>query len=112
MSPPPGAVNFTNNIERLRDASHVRAFDPNEWKAALNQAGFEISSELIMEETVSLGDWLYPVKEGGKEDNQVRKAWESAPARINHLLKADIVDGVIRSWTKQRIVITASPETP
>ena len=112
MSPPPGAADFTNRIEKLRDASHIRAFDQNEWGQMLNEAGFEISSERIMEESVSLGDWLYPVRGGGDEEDLVRRAWKAVPAKVSGLLKADIIDGVIRGWTKRRIVIVASPETP
>jgi ubiquinone/menaquinone biosynthesis C-methylase UbiE len=112
MSPPRGATGFTNDIEKLRDSSHVRAFDPAEWRLMLGEAGLEISSELILEEPISFGDWLYPVGAGGKEEGAVRTAWKSAPARVRRLLKADMREGVIRGWTKHRIVFVASPETP
>ncbi|HME18296.1 MAG TPA: methyltransferase domain-containing protein [Nitrososphaerales archaeon] len=112
MSPPRGATDFANHIEKLRDSSHARAFDPAEWRLMLDEADLEISSELILEEAISLGDWLYPVEAGGKEEEAVRTAWKSASTRVRRLLKAVMHDGVIRGWTKHRIVLVAMSETP
>jgi len=112
MSPPPGAEDFTNGIEKLRDASHIWAFSPRDWRAMLNDTGFSISSLSILGEPITLEDWLYPVEGGGREEAAVREAWRSAPAKTRRLLKAHIHDGAIQGWTKDRIVIVASPKTP
>jgi ubiquinone/menaquinone biosynthesis C-methylase UbiE len=112
MSPPRGAVEFTNGIERLRDSSHVWAYDPLRWRDMLVEAGFSVASESVLGEPISFTDWLQPVRGGGEEEAAIRAAWKEAPARVENLLKADIRRGEIMGWTKHRIIIVASPGTP
>ncbi len=112
MSPPNGAEAFMNKIEKLRDSSHVWAHSPRSWESMLDKAGFELSSELIQAEHLSIVDWLYPVEGGGREAKAVRNAWRSASERVRTLLKADFRDGAVRGWTKRRIIIVASAKTP
>jgi len=112
MSPPRAAVGFSNEIEKIRDSSHVCAYDPGEWRVMLKEAGFGVSSLSVLGEPIAFEDWLYPVAGGGKEEAAIRAAWKSTSPRVKKLLKADIRDGAVRGWTKQRIIIVASPKTP
>lgn len=111
MSPPEGAEVFSNNIERLRDNSHVEAFTPTAWKSMVLGAGFHITSVEVLGEHVSFERWLYPVTPEGEEEKSIRLAWESAPATVRRLMRADIRDGNISGWTKTRIILVAS-KTP
>ncbi len=111
MSPPEGAEDFSNKIERLRDGSHAEAFTPSAWKAMLSRAGLRLVSAEVLDEPVALEKWLYPVEPGGREEESISLAWRSAPDRVRHLLKAEFKDGTIMGWTKSRIVLVAS-KTP
>ncbi len=111
MSPPKGAEAFSNKIEILRDSSHIEAFAPEAWKAMVSRAGFHILSLEVLGEPVSFERWLYPVERGGKEEESIRLEWGSASARVKRLLKAEVKDGVVRGWTKSRIVLVASKTT-
>ena len=108
MSPPDGAETFFNNIEILRDNSHVWAFTPNSWKSMMASAKFRISSLQVLGEQVSFEKWLSPVEPGGSEEKAVRAAWASASTKVKRLLHAEIEDGDIKNWTKSRIVLVAS----
>ncbi len=107
MSPPEGAETFSNEIEKLRDSSHVQAFTPNQWLSMLEQAGLHLVSEQVFEEHLPLESWLYPVKAGGREEQAVRLAWKSAPSQVKDLLKVKVKDGVVEGWAKRRIVLVA-----
>lgn len=111
MSPPEGAEDFSNRIERLRDRSHVKAFTPNAWKSMVSHAGLRLMSVEVLDEPLAFERWLYPVELGGREANLICLAWNSASARVRHLLKANFKEGTVRGWTKSRIVLVAS-KTP
>ncbi|MDG6981615.1 MAG: methyltransferase domain-containing protein [Nitrososphaerota archaeon] len=107
MSPPEGAEEFTNQIERIRDSSHVEAFTPRAWKSMLSDAGFQTRSSQILGEHITFERWLYPVKSGGSEEDGVRLAWKRAAPETSRLLQAE-TDGGIRGWMKSRIILIAS----
>lgn len=111
MSPPEGADAFSNRIERLRDRSHVRAFTPTAWKSMVSKAGFHILSSEILGESITFEKWLYPVEPGGREEEAIRRAWSSAPAKVMRLLAARLENGTVKGWTKSRIILVAS-KTP
>jgi ubiquinone/menaquinone biosynthesis C-methylase UbiE len=108
MSPPKGAERFMNRIETLRDGSHVEAFTPEAWKSMVSQAGLRILSSQVLEEHIQFERWLYPVESGGNEERAVRAAWNSVTPLTRRLLQAEVVGGVVRGWTKSRIIFVAS----
>ena len=111
MSPPEGAETFSNSIERLRDNSHVKALAPSAWKSIVSRAGFHIQSYEVLGEPVTFEKWLYPVETGGREEKAIRRAWNSARPRVKRLLGARFDKGVVKGWTKFRIILVAS-KTP
>ena len=106
MSPPEGAEVFCNQIERLRDSSHVEAFTPSAWKSMVADAGFQIRFSEVVGEHVTFERWLYPVELGGEVEAAARAAWRSAGQEPRRQLNADYSNDV-RSWTKSRIVLVA-----
>lgn len=108
MSPPEGAEDFSNKIERLRDSSHAEAFTPSRWRSMLSEAGFEVLSSQVLAEPVTLEKWLYPVKAGGPEEKSIRAAWADVSPPTGELLHAGFEGGRLTSWTKSRVVLVAT----
>jgi ubiquinone/menaquinone biosynthesis C-methylase UbiE len=111
MVPPEGAEAFVNAIERQRDRGHVRAFSPSQWRAMVAEGGMVVIAESILNEPLSFGAWLYPVRDG-REESLVRKSWASAPAEVKRLLGAVVREGAVQGWTKSRIILIAVAKTP
>jgi ubiquinone/menaquinone biosynthesis C-methylase UbiE len=107
MSPPEGAERFSNEIEILRDSSHVRAFTPSEWKSMVSDCGLQMASAQVLGEKIPFQKWLYPVEPGGPEEAAIRHAWSHASQDVRRLLRADINGVTINGWTKSRIVLVA-----
>ena len=108
MSPPAGAEEFSNEIERLRDGSHNEAFAPGTWRRMVSEAGLQVVSSQVLAEAVSFKRWLYPVKMGGEEEQAIRLAWGGSSLRERELLGADLNGGAIRGWNNFRIVLVAT----
>jgi ubiquinone/menaquinone biosynthesis C-methylase UbiE len=111
MSPLEGAEVFSNRIERLRDSSHNRAFNPTAWESMISKAGFYTQSSEVLGEPVTFEEWLYPVESGGREEEAIRRAWRSAPPRVKRLMEARFDKGTLKGWTKLRIILVAA-KTP
>jgi len=111
MSPPEGAEDFSNRIERLRDSSHVEAFTPGAWKSMTSGAGLTIIHCEVLGEPVTFERWLYPVEAGGREEEAIRRAWGLAPPAVKRLLDARFERGEAKGWTKNRIILVAA-KTP
>jgi ubiquinone/menaquinone biosynthesis C-methylase UbiE len=54
----PKANQQLNEIEFLRDPSHVRDHSPSEWKRMLLTAGLEIRAQRLRSKELALGEWL------------------------------------------------------
>lgn len=111
MSPPAGAEVFANQIEKMRDSSHRRAFSVEEWRSMVSEAGFDLVSLKVLDETVSFEGWLYPVATGGEAERSVRGAWRSSSEEVRGLMRASFEGPEVSGWTKSRVVLAAS-KTP
>jgi len=89
MTFPKGTEAFFNEIERVRDSSHVKALTADEWMEILKAEGFAISKVETISYYTTFEQWLYPVPTGGDEESRIRDerkaldptAWEMLAAR-------------------------------
>lgn len=82
MTAPETAIGALNELETLRDPSHVRALTPAQWKSALEASDFTI---LTMENTVERlppEDWLAPVAADTAAGRRVLALLRQAPREI------------------------------
>lgn len=108
MSPPDGAQDFFNSVERLRDSSHTAALTPSEWQEKVKRAGFQILTITVLSEPLTFQRWLYPVKMDGKEEMMIREKLKETPDAVATALKLTYADGQVAGWNKDRIVLIAS----
>lgn len=102
--PPPEAAEASNRVERLRDATHVRALTEEEWRTALRAAGFTVTAWEVLEERVSFAGWLSPVRADGPEAAAVTRALTALPEGVRRALTGGKPDG----WVKRRLVLVAT----
>jgi ubiquinone/menaquinone biosynthesis C-methylase UbiE len=54
----PAAAAYVNEVERLRDPSHVKALSAPEWDAALRAAGLQVSLLRELPNVYPIGEWM------------------------------------------------------
>ena len=59
--------------ERLRDPTHVRNYDEQEWRRLFEQAGLDVEALELLETTIELGPWLERAGCEGAEAARVRE---------------------------------------
>jgi SAM-dependent methyltransferase len=61
--------------ERLRDPTHVRNYDEDEWRALLDGAGLEVEEVRIVQNTIDFSAWLARTGCEGATAERVRELW-------------------------------------
>jgi len=74
---------FLNGVERIRDATHVRAYNEAEWRAMLAGAGLRVLHSQIHRKVLNIPDWLERagLDEAGKQRVYAAMAAASPAAR-------------------------------
>ncbi len=67
MTAPDNMINSLNDMERMRDPSHMYAASPEEWKKILENAGFSNIKSEIYSRKITFEQWLNPVDKKSDE---------------------------------------------
>lgn len=107
MAPDATCAAFQDHIERLRDASHRHALSPDEWRDAVQDAGFEGVAVELWHERQTFERWYYPVTEVAARRRIEAEMAGAAPRVAAALGLRREADG---SWSlvKQRAVVSAT----
>lgn len=69
-------------LELLRDTSHVRDYSPDEWRAMLHQAGFDLADERTWPLEIDLSSWLARMRTPPVLEAAVRHLLADAPMEV------------------------------
>jgi ubiquinone/menaquinone biosynthesis C-methylase UbiE len=72
---------WQNQVEALRDTSHVRNYSLREWRKLVETAGFNVEESADLEEEAQMGleDWMKKSGCAGESAARVRKMFTEAP---------------------------------
>ncbi|MHB8872615.1 MAG: methyltransferase domain-containing protein [Myxococcaceae bacterium] len=108
MTPPeaPGAAQFLNRLETVRDRSHVGARTASEWLELVTAAGLVPGTVELSEEPLTWAGWLRPVEEGSPEAAEAEALVREASPSASAPTVRETPGG--RTFIKRRIVLTAA----
>ncbi len=98
---------FLNDVERLRDATHLRSFNETDWRAMLGDAGLTIGAVAWFRKRHHIEDWLLTARIGPDEAAVVRDAFRAAPPEAVSYFEIAFVSGVPVSYVDDKILIRA-----
>ena len=98
---------YVNEVERLRDPTHVRCYARHEWLHALQRAGLRTEHMGTAQKTHDFESWL--ARGGADPGNQARTRERFLQASEAAARALDIVvrDGQVESFTDEKLVLTA-----
>ncbi len=100
------AGDFLNNLEKIRDGSHVHSATEVEWLGLLRDAEFEIVRAELFRKEHELEQWIGRANASG---DAVRQAWAGAPEETKALYDVKYnPDGSVYSYSDDKIVILAT----
>lgn len=104
LRPENDEADIFNELERVRDSSHVGAIRTSTWEELLTEAGFQVESMEVSDELYTVERWLSPVATDSPQGMQVKEIIRSHD-------KGTISDGNIngegQTILKQRIILVA-----
>lgn len=104
VSPEGDKEDSYNELERIRDPSHVRAETLSSWKTLIDDAGFASIEATAYEDRTSFEKWLYPVSTDSVEGKRCRAFLDAATPEFKKLIGFMEEDD---SFIKKRAVISA-----
>lgn len=98
---------FYNDIEKMRDPSHVRAYKKSEWVGMIEQRGFHIEKIGIFKKSIDFDFWCDRMSVSPAQKEEVEKRMLNSSTRAKEYLQIKVGDGHIRSFQLESILIVA-----
>jgi ubiquinone/menaquinone biosynthesis C-methylase UbiE len=98
---------YLNDVERLRDPTHLRSFNEPEWRAMLEAAGFTIAVVIHLRKVHVIEDWLRTAGLPAGEAGRIHAVFSAAPPEAISHFEIVFVDGVATSYVDDKILIRA-----
>lgn len=104
----PEIAEWHQEVEQLRDNTHIRAFTLEEWTDMVAAAGFIIHETVIVEKTHDFPAWA---SRGGMSRNAIadlNKLFDEAPNKVQDYFQIETFAGEVETYTDQKLLIYAS----
>ena len=98
---------YLNDVERLRDPTHLRSFSEPEWRAMLEAVGFTVAAVTQVRKLHVIEDWLRTAGLSAGDARPIYAAFAAAPAEAIAHFEIVSVDGVPVSYVDDKILIRA-----
>lgn len=83
---------FANEIELLRDSSHIRNHRISEWLLLLQEVGFEASLQKRWDITMDMQSWTQRMKTSAENVAQLKRLFTEAPAQVKECFHIEQYD--------------------
>ncbi|PLY01317.1 MAG: SAM-dependent methyltransferase [Desulfuromonas sp.] len=104
----PEIAEFFQTMETMRNPTHVRAYNEDEWQEMIQDAELILQEMLIIPKVHEFQDW---VKTAGLNRTQIQnlnKFFMDAPAAVHDYFKIESFAGEVETFTDQKLIIYAT----
>ncbi|HEY9772742.1 MAG TPA: class I SAM-dependent methyltransferase [Planktothrix sp.] len=101
---------FINDLEKLRDPTHVRSYTKREWKALLKQSGLKFVRLRNYRKQHDIADWVERSGLPADQQAKVHAAFASAPAWARKAFSITFEAGRAVSYSDDKIILRAVKE--
>ena len=98
---------FVNELERRRDSSHVRCYPASEWIAFIAAAGLRVTQTETMRKVHDFAEWTARSEMPADARAALERDVLAAPAAAKRECAIAVVDGRVRSWQSQSLILAA-----
>lgn len=98
---------FLNEVERLRDPTHVRSYSERQWREMVASAGLRIEHVEFWPKRHDLTDWLSRAGVNPDVDAAVRSRLAGAPERARERFAIELEEGRATTFTDEKILLRA-----
>jgi ubiquinone/menaquinone biosynthesis C-methylase UbiE len=98
---------FINNVEVLRDKTHVRAYTELQWQAMLEAAGFKLAATKYYRKSHDVEEWLSRLSSTSQDKEAVHDAFRTASESARKYFEIKFENGRADCYTDDKILIRA-----
>ncbi|MBW4083034.1 class I SAM-dependent methyltransferase [Paenibacillus sp. S150] len=103
---------FYNEVEKLRDPSHVRALPKSEWIQLLERSGFRLEALICFAKPFNFADWCERAGLAQPEQERVKAAFLQAPQGTRDFFSIREDGGELLGFTGEAAYMQASKVRP
>ncbi|OYR43026.1 hypothetical protein DJ82_00850 [Halorubrum sp. Ib24] len=99
---------FLNDVERLRDPTHVRSHAVADWIEWLEGAGFTVETASVASKRIAFGEWAANVDASAERRERIAAAFEAAPPGAAERFEFAREGGRIESFANLKLLVKAT----
>ncbi len=104
----PEIAEFYQSMEQMRDPTHIRAFNEDEWTQMINDSELILHETLVIPKTHDFQEWAKRAGMNREEIQNLNKFFMDAPQKIHDFFKIESFAGEVETYTDQKLLIFAS----
>jgi SAM-dependent methyltransferase len=100
---------WINNVERLRDPTHIRSYTVDEWRSMLANAGLQVERVRHYRKTHDVPDWIGRSGISAEQVEAVYRAFADADkvTRNHFRIRFDDATGRATTFTDDKVILRA-----
>ncbi len=99
---------FLNEIERIRDPTHVRSHHVSDWFSWLENAGLTVESSRVVKKTLEFDEWVENVDPPVERRERLRAAFSDRPPGADETFEIVESDGDVESFANLKLLLRAT----
>jgi len=101
---------FINELETLRDPTHIRSYTKKQWKQMLVRAGMRVARLRNYRKTHEVADWIQRSDLGADQQAKVWAAFANAPAWARKRFSITYEAAQAKTYSDDKVIIRAVKE--
>lgn len=103
---------FLNEVDRLRDPTHVRSYTESEWRATLEAAGFTVTETTLYRKSHPVAEWVQRSGLRREGVERVYAAFAAAGPETRRYFEIQFEDGRATEFTDDKLILRADKRSP
>jgi len=99
---------FLNELERLRDPTHVRSYRESEWVDWLAAAGFDVEASLVVRKTIDYRDWVAQLDTPAENRRELEALFGEPPDGGEELFQITHDEEGLASFANLKLLVRAT----
>jgi hypothetical protein len=104
----PEIATFYQTMEKMRDPTHVRAYNLQEWSQMVVEAGFQVAATKIFNKTHDFPTWAKRAGMNREGVKALTKFFIDAPAKVHDYFQVETFAGEVESYTDEKLLLYAT----
>jgi len=108
MPADPEIAEFFQTMETMRNPTHLKAFNEDEWRKMIQDSELILHETLIISKSHDFQEWVKTAGLNREKIQELNKFFIDAPQKIHDYFKIESFAGEVESYTDKKLIIYAT----